>query len=120
VSEEEHKDRLLLHMTVEALGSPGLVVNPDIAGKAPCKCYTYMGQPKICFTRGIIGTLSTPQREAYCKEVVKMGESKRIGEWMEAKEEAKREYYAIPEPRRKIEDWLHAMGKALRKHGIEL
>jgi len=119
VSEEEpHK--ILLHMTVEALGSPGFVVNPDIVGKTSCKCYTYKGEPKLCFQRGIIGTLSKPQKEAYCKEIVDMGESKRITEWMEAKEEALKEFHEIPQEKRKIEDWLHAMGKALRKHGIEL
>ena len=117
---EEEPHKILLHMTVEALGSPGFVVNPDIAGKAPCKCYSYRGEPKLCFTRGIIGTLSKAQKEAYCKDIVDMGESKRITEWMEAKEEALKEFHQIPEPKRRIEDWLHAMGKALRKREIEV
>jgi len=120
LSEEENKHSLLLHMTVEALGSPGLVVNPDIAGKAPCKCYTYRGEPKLCFTRGIIGTLSKAQKDAYCKDIIDMGPSKRIEEWMKATEEAKKEYHQIPEGKRKIENWLSAMSKSLRKRGIQL
>ncbi len=108
-------------MTIEALGSPGLMVNTDIAARTPCRCYTYKGEPKICYSRGIIGSMSKPQIEAYCNPLVKVGESKRVKAFMEAKEEAKKEIEKIPvgTPHR-LEKWLSAMGKALRKRDIEV
>lgn len=122
MSEEQDKRKhgLLLDMTVEALGSPGLVVNPDVAGRTSCRCYTYRGEPKLCFSRGIIGSMSKPQIEAYCNPMIKVGESKRIEQWMEAKEEALKEFHEIPKEKRKIEDWLSLMGRALSKRGIEV
>ncbi len=121
MSEEKRKHGLLLDMTVEALGSPGLMVNPDIAARTPCRCYTYKGEPKICYSKGIIGSMSKGQIEAYCKPLIKVGESKRVKEFIEAKEEALKEIEKIP-PRTpgRLEKWLSAMGKALRKRGIEV
>lgn len=115
----KHKHRLLLDMTVEALGSPGLVVDPDVAARTACRCYTYKGEPKICFSRGIVGSMSRGQIEAYCKPLIKVGESKRVKEFMEAKEEALKEIEDIPKGER-LRPWLRAMSKALGKRGIEL
>ncbi len=110
---------LLLNMAVESLGSPGIMVNPDIAAKTPCRCYTYEGEPKICYSRGIIGSMSRPQIEAYCKPMIKLGESKRIKEWMAASKEAKAAIAGIPRGER-LEPWLREMSTALRKRGIEI
>ncbi|GAI30114.1 unnamed protein product, partial [marine sediment metagenome] len=78
------------------------MVNPDIAARTPCRCYTYKGVPKICYSKGIIGSMSKGQIEAYCKPLIKVGESKRVKEFIEAKEEALKEIEKIP-PRTKGE-----------------
>lgn len=110
---------ILLNMAVEELGSPGILVDSDIAARTPCRCYTYKGEPKICYSRGIIGSMSKAQIEAYCKPLVKIGESKRLAAFIEAKEEAQKEIAGIPRGER-LEPWLKAMSKSLKKRGIEI
>jgi len=114
---EERK--LLLDMTVEVLGSPGIVVNADIAARTPCRCYTYKGEPKICYSPGVIGSLSESQREAYCKPLITIGESKRATAFIEAVEEAKAKIQKIPKGER-LRPWLEAMSESLMKRGIEV
>jgi len=112
--------KLLLDMTIEVLGSPGIVVNEALAKATGCRCYK-VDTTEMCFSRGIIGTLSPPQREAYCptKEFLTEGIAKRVKLFKEAAEEAKKEIAHIPKGER-LEPWLHAMGKALRTRGIEV
>ncbi len=121
MSEEKRKHGLLLDMTIEALGSPGLVVNTDIAARTPCKCYK-IDETLMCFSRGIIGTLSKPQVEAYCptkKILTEGGLVERVKRFKEAAREAKKKIAKIPRGER-LEPWLTEMGKALRKRGIEV
>lgn len=51
----------------------GILVDPDEARRAPCRCYLVGEDPeqpedRICFSRGIIGTLSDAQERAFCQE----------------------------------------------------
>ena len=122
MDEEESKlgnRGLLLNMAVESLGSPGIMVNPDIAARTPCRCYTYEGEPAICYSKGIIGSMSKGQIEAYCNPMIELGESKRVREFKAAAAEAKAEIAGIPRGER-LEPWLREMSKALRKRGIEI
>ncbi len=120
MEEEKIGDRgLLLNMAVESLGSPGIMVNEDIAARTPCRCYTYEGEPAICYSRGIIGSMSKGQIEAYCNPLIELGESKRVREFRAAAAEAKKEIEGIPRGER-LEPWLREMSKALRKRGIEI
>ena len=122
MGEEESKlgnRGLLLNMAVESLGSPGIMVNPDIAARTPCRCYTYEGEPAICYSKGIIGTMSKGQIEAYCNPMIELSESKRVREFKEAAAEAKAAIAGIEKGER-LEPWLREMSKALRKRGIEV
>ena len=117
---EEKKDhKLLMDLTVEEMGSPGIVVNPDLAARTGCKCYK-VDDTLMCFSAGIIGTLSKPQIEAYCptKEVLTTGGIvERVKKFREAAAEAHKKIEAIPKGER-LEPWLKAMGEELAKKGI--
>ena len=109
----------MLDMVVESLGSPGLVVHPEIAGKTKCKCYDVDGK-LMCFQAGIIGTLSQPQVEAFCKEKEVLTEGPlvdRVRRFREAAKEALEAIKDVPKGSR-LEPWLTEMGKALSKRGI--
>lgn len=113
----ESAEELLLHSTVHAYGSPGIVVDADIAARTPCRCYG-----NICFSRGIIGALSKPQREAYCpsvKEVTSPGMTKRIQNWQEAVNICKSKTETLPKGE-KLEPYLICMGQELTRRGIEI
>lgn len=108
-------------MVVEALGSPGLMVNTDIAARTGCRCYK-IDETLMCFSKGIIGTLSKPQVAAYCprKEILTEGGLvERVKKWKKAKERALKRIEKIPKGER-LEPWLKAMGEELRKEGIEI
>ena len=111
---------MLLNMAVEELGSPGIVVDPEVASRTGCRCYK-VDDTEMCFSKGIIGTLSKSQVEAYCptKTYVEEGLQRRIKAFKEAAEEAKKEIAGIPRGER-LEPWLRAMSKALKKRGIEV
>lgn len=123
MSEEkpEKHHGLLLDMTVEALGSPGIMVNPDVAARTGCRCYK-VEDTFMCFSKGVIGTLSKPQVAAYCptKEVLTEGGMvERVKKFKEAVKAAKKQIKDLPKGER-LEPWLAAMGKELEKRGIEV
>jgi len=121
MSDEKRKHGLILDMTVEALGSPGLVVNADIAARTGCRCYK-IDETLMCFSKGIIGTLSKPQVEAYCptKQILTEGGLvERVRKFKEAKDAALAKIAKVPKGER-LEPWLKAMGEELRKRGIEV
>ena len=107
-------------MTVEALGSPGLVVNADLASRTKCRCYK-IDETLMCYSAGVIGTLSKPQVEAYCptKQILTQGIARRVKLFKEAAKEAKKEIAGIPKGER-LEPWLKAMSTALKRRGIEI
>lgn len=121
MSEEKRRHGLLMDMTIEALGSPGLVVDPDIAGRTSCRCYK-VDETLMCFSKGIVGTLSKPQVEAYCRTkqiLTEGGLVRRVKLFKEAAAEAKEKIKKIPRGER-LEPWLKAMSESLRKRGIEI
>jgi hypothetical protein len=76
----------------------------------------------MCFSSGIIGTLSKPQIEAYCptKEVLTEGGMvERVKKFREAAQEAHKAIEKLPKGER-LETWLSEMGKQLAKRGIEV
>lgn len=104
---------------VEKLGSPGLVVNRDLVGKTKCKCYDVDGK-LMCFQKGVIGTLSQPQVEAFCKEkevVTDGGLVERVKKFREAAAEAHKKVESLAKGER-LRPWLEAMGEELAKRGI--
>jgi hypothetical protein len=111
----------ILDAAVESLGSPGLVVHPEIAGKTKCKCYK-VDDTLMCFQRGIIGTLSKPQVEAYCKDkeiITEGGLVERVKKFKEAAKAAQERIANIPKGER-LHPWLTAMGEELSKRGISV
>jgi len=121
MEEEKENKILLLTMMVEELGSPGIVVNPDIAGRTPCRCYHVDGTD-MCFSKGIIGTLSKAQIEAYCpskEKITSQGMIERVKKFKEAARIAHKKIEHIPKGER-LHPWLEAMGEELRKKGIKV
>ena len=113
----EAAENLLLHSIPYIHGSPGIVVDADIAARTPCRCYG-----NICFSRGIIGALSAPQREAYCptiEEVTSPAMTKRIQNWQEAVNICKAETASLPKGE-KLPQYLMCIGRELPAHGIEI
>ena len=112
---------LLLNSVVEALGSPGIMVNPDIAARTGCRCYK-IDETLMCFSKGIIGTLSKAQVAAYCptKEILTEGGLvERVKAFKEAAAEVKEKIKRIPKGE-KLKPMLREMSIALAKRGIEV
>ena len=91
---------LLLDFAVEALCSPGLVMDPALARRTPCRCYTHKKKPTVCFSEGIIGVLK--------KDQIK----KRVDAFIDASEKASKS--------KSLRPWLKKMGEELKKKGIEI
>lgn len=101
-------------------GSPGIVVDKDLAARTPCTVYK-IDETEMAFSSGIIGTLSKPQIKAYCPSKVYKTEGlvRRVKRFKEAAAECKVEIKKYPKGKR-MEPWLTCMGGALRKRGIEI
>lgn len=112
---------LLLNFAIEEMGSPGIVVNPDIAKATPCRCYVIDADTKMCFSKGIIGTLSQPQRAPYCTTEIDLtqGITERVKLFREAAKEAHKEVEKIPKGER-LDPWLSAVSRELKERGIEI
>ncbi len=69
----EFSDETLDHFLFFAIATDGIVIEPEVAKDLalPCRCTTITksnGQTEdICFKRGVIGTLSQPQRKDLCR-----------------------------------------------------
>lgn len=117
---------MLLHFTEHAIEGAGLVVNEARARATPCNCFTYKGRD-YCFSKGIIGMMSSeenPEQIAeYCKVgktyEVKPGIKERFETFAGAAEEAHKKIEEIPKGERLV-PWLSAMGEELEKRGIEV
>jgi len=117
---------MLLHFTEHAIEGQGLVVNEARARATPCNCFTYKGR-EYCFSKGIIGMMSSaenPEQIAeYCKVgktyEVKPGIKERFESFAGAAEEAHKKIEEIPKGERLV-PWLSAMGEELEKRGIEV
>ena len=103
---------LLLDFAVEALSSPGLVMDPALARRTPCRCYTYKKKPTVCFSEGIVGVLKKEQIKEFCPKIIDAGPSKRVEAFIDASEKASKS--------KSLRPWLKKMGKELKKQGIEI
>ena len=102
----------LLDFAVEALGSPGMVMDPALAKRSPCRCYTYKKKPTVCFSEGIIGVLKKDQIKEFCPKIIDAGPSKRVKAFVEASEKVTKG--------KRLHLWLEEMGKELKKKGIDI
>jgi len=114
---------LLVHAMahMETGASPGIVVDPDVAARTPCKC-ARVDDSEICFSRGVIGGLNEGQKEAYCNPKTYFespGLEERVGKFKEAVAAAQEKIKDVP-PGSKLEPWLQAMSEELSKRGIEV
>jgi len=118
---ETLNDRLLLGVLVEELGSPGIVVDPEQAKRTSCTCFR-IDSKFMCFSKGIIGTLSQEQTKEYCPTIIEKESPairQRIQKFREAAGEAHKKIEKLPKGER-LETWLKSMGEELRKRGIEI
>lgn len=114
-------ESLLLHSVPYVEGSPGIVVDQEIAARTSCRCARVDGS-EICFSKGIIGGLSEEQKELYCNPKVYIKSPRleqRIKRFKEAVAEAKEKIKDIPKGER-LEPWLKAMSEELTERGIEI
>lgn len=117
---QEH-DSLMLHSVPYAEGSPGIVVDEEVAKATPCRCIEYRPGKKLCFSRGIVGALSDEQEKLYCpteEKLVSPGLERRLEGWMESVETCKAEIARIPKGER-LGPWLTCMSRELKTRGIE-
>jgi len=103
---------LLLNFAIDALGSPGIVTDSKTARESSCKCYTFKGKPKICFSKGVVGALSKPQIKHFCNPLIDLGESKRVKAFVEAAKKARK--------KKDLESWVEAMASELKSRDIEI
>ena len=121
VEKFKEDENLLLHSVPYLEGSPGIVVDEDIAARTPCRC-ARVDDSEICFSKGIVGGLSEAQKEAYCnpKTYFKSpGLEKRIKGFKEAVTAAKEKIKDIPKGER-LAPWLQAMSQELAERRIEI
>ena len=99
----------------------GIIVNEEVAKTTPCKCFK-LNEELMCFSKGIIGTLSNEQEEIYCtsKEIepATPGQKQRIAKFTEAVHAAKERYDIAGKPG--ITDWLRLVGEETEKRGIKI
>lgn len=117
IKEDTSTTMLILHSVPHAYGSPGIMVDADVAARTPCKCYD-----NVCFSRGIVGALDPAQREAYCPTIehaTSPGMTRRLKNWQEAVDVCKGEIEKYEKGER-LEPWLSCMGRELPAHGIEI
>ena len=109
----------LLNFAIKEFASPGILMNPALARKTSCKCYTYKGKPKLCFSKGIMGAMSKLQIQEFCNPLIDLGESARLASFAKAAEKAHRKIEKVPK-NKKFERWIKEMGEALREENVEI
>jgi len=113
---------LLLAETVKEFGSPGIVVNPELAKRTGCTCYK-IDDKMLCYSKGVIGTLKYPKQVKEFCPVITEKESRALTERIENFREAAKEAHKRIEHLEKgerLEPWLRAMGEELAERGIEV
>lgn len=101
----------------------GIVVDDKLAKETPCKCFkigpTKEAHDLICFSKGIIGTLTNAQDNIYCtkKDISPPSPElkQRFNRFVQAIHAAQSRYKGEG-----IETWLTLTGEELRKRGIEV
>jgi len=104
---------------IEVEGSPGIVVDEELARRTPCVGYRIDGKEYL-WSKGIIGMLSEEQIKEYCPEkIIKPKIPERVMAFREAAEGCKRQIEKVPKPGRLVA-WLKCMGAELRKREVEI
>lgn len=116
---EEPGTRLIDYLP-DIEGSPGLVVNEATAKVSPCTCYR-VDETEMCFSKGVIGTLTKEQIGLYCpqKFYKTQGLVKRVKGFKEGAAVCKVETKKYPKGER-LKPWLECMGREAGKRSIEL
>lgn len=109
----------LLNFAIKEFGSPGILMDPALARKTSCRCYTYKGKPKLCFSEGIVGAMSKLQIKEFCNPLIKLGESKRLRAFEKAAKKAHKKIEKVPAGK-KFEKWISEMGEALREESVDI
>lgn len=118
---ERERDSLMLNSIPYAYGSPGIVVDEEVAKRTPCRCVEYRPGKFLCFSTGVVGALSDPQEALYCNPMEMMespGLERRMRGFLGAVAICKAEMEAIPKGER-LEPWLHCMSRELSARGVE-
>jgi hypothetical protein len=108
---------LLLHSIPHIKGSPGILIDEEVARKTPCIRYTYDGS-ELVFSKGIIGALDEGQKIKYCPSFIEKGEHVRLKHFVEAARVCKEEIGKLPPDH--LVPYLQCMSKELKKRGIEV
>ena len=109
----------LLNYAIKEFASPGILMDPSLARKTPCKCYTYKGKHKLCFSKGIVGAMSKLQIKEFCNPLIDLGESERLRSFERAAKKAHRKIEKVPK-NKKFDRWIKEMVKALREESIDV
>ncbi|RLI77393.1 hypothetical protein DRP04_11485 [Archaeoglobales archaeon] len=60
------------------------MVDEELARKSPCRCYVIIlpngKKVMMCYSKGIIGTLTKDQIKEYCPEIIKLPAPKKLAE----------------------------------------
>lgn len=103
----------------------GIVVDEELAKKTPCTCFKIgsTNEPKdlLCFSGGVIGTMTDAQDVKFCTErIIKPAEDgirARVEKFREASEICVKEAEKYPKGERLLPR-LACMGRELRKRGL--
>jgi len=103
----------------------GIVIDEELARRTPCTCFKIgeTEEPKdvLCFSHGIIGTLTNEQDVKFCTQrIIKPSEDgirKRVELFREASDICVLEAMGLPKGER-LEPRLECMGRELRKRGL--
>ena len=117
---------LLLHFTEHEIEGAGLVVNEARARATPCNCFTYNAR-EYCFSKGIIGMMSSEENPEQIAEFCAVGKSyevkpgikERFERFAGAAEAAHKKIEGIPKGERLV-PWFGAMSEELEKRGVEV
>ena len=98
-------------------GSPGIVVDEEMAKKTPCTCYRTPEGKDLCFSKAIMGMLDQAQVAKYCPEkTYKPGIPVRVEKMREATKVCQGEIKDIPktEGERRMITWIRCMSTHLK------
>lgn len=103
----------------------GIIIDTELAGKSTCTCHAIgpTDEPEdiICFSPGIIGTLSNKQDREFCKTKIIIrdnGIKKRVEKFRDASDVCEKEIKTIPKGERLLPR-LECMSRELSKRGIK-
>lgn len=104
----------------------GIIMDEEIAKRTPCTCFkigpTEAPKDLLCFSPGVIGTLTNEQDVTYCSDKLIKTDTKiaeRVQRFREASEICEVETAKYPKGE-KLVPRLQCMSRELHKRGIEV